>query len=185
MSSGTGPSTTFNSASWLELYGRIAQRYDFQIAMFARLAGGLESFYRRCGALLQLRPGMRLLDMCCGTGNLPIALASAVEPGGEICGIDFCPEMIDVAKTKVAKTPQVTFYVQDATSTGFAPQSFDAVSVIAALHEMPRTMRRTVLREANRLIKPGGRILVGEHARSSNSWRADLTKRFSGDFAAR
>jgi ubiquinone/menaquinone biosynthesis C-methylase UbiE len=162
------PQNNYNSATWLALYTRIAHRYDFQIGLFARLAGGLGSFYRRCGRLLQLRPGAKVLDMCCGTGNLPLALEREVAPGGEICGIDFCPTMIEVASGKAAQSHRVSFSVQDATATNFEAESFDGVTVIAALHEMPREMRLAVLRECNRVLRPGGRLLVGEHARSRN-----------------
>jgi len=165
----------YDSAPWLALYSRIAHRYDFQIGLFAFLAGGLGSFYRRCSELLQLRPGVRILDMCCGTGNLPLALARAVAPDGEIWGIDFCPTMIEVARGKAAQSPHVAFSVQDATATAFPAESFDRVTVIAALHEMPREMRLTVLRESHRVLKPGGRLLVGEHARS----RHFLARRFN------
>ena len=80
----------------------------------------------------------------------------------KVYGLDLSLEMLEEAEVK-NKMGRVEFKNLDASRTGFPDNYFDAVTLIAALHEMPFEQRSAVLKEAKRILKPAGKLLVGEH----------------------
>src|SRR6185437_1268215 len=78
-----------------ELFATIARRYDLinDIQSF----GLHRSWKRRLLRLAQPRPGQRALDLCCGTGDIALALA---RQGLDVVGLDFSQPMLEVAKEK-------------------------------------------------------------------------------------
>lgn len=110
---------------------------------------------------LRLRPGMRLLDVACGTGNVAAA-ASAL--GCEACGIDFAPAMIAQAK---ARFPGTVFQEGDAEALDFDEASFDAVSNNMGLFHVSDTA--LALSEARRVLVPGGRFSFSQWAAPEES----------------
>lgn len=100
---------------------------------------------------LDVRPGERVLDLGCGTGELTGRIAAA---GAEVIGLDASAEMIEAARRTVAG---VTFTVADAT-TFVLDQPVDAVFSNAALHWV-RPPERAVARIAAALA-PGGRLVA-------------------------
>src|SRR3954464_16001389 len=71
------------------MFDRIAPVYD---AMNRGMTAGLDRRWRRAAAPAVVRPGERVLDACCGTGDLAIAAAAA---GGRVTGVDFSEAMLD------------------------------------------------------------------------------------------
>ncbi|KAL2168334.1 hypothetical protein VTG60DRAFT_7378 [Thermothelomyces hinnuleus] len=112
---------------------------------------------------LQLRPGMRVLDVGCGPGNLTAHIASLVGSEGSIVGVDPSPERIGLARELArelaaeGKKEDLTFYEGVAEDLSrFPDASFDAVFVNSTLHwvqDQPRA-----LREFARVLRPGGRV---------------------------
>jgi ubiquinone/menaquinone biosynthesis C-methylase UbiE len=92
--------------------------------------------------------GRNVLDVCCGTGNLAIAIMAR---SGEATGIDFAPTMIEIARTKV---PGATFQVGDAEALPFPDQSFDVALCSFGLWHMSEP--DMALAEAARVLKQGG-----------------------------
>ncbi len=130
-------------------YARLASRYDGSVE---RWAGGLRK------AALTLCPpsgSLAILDVACGTGA---QLALYGRPGCTLTGIDTSPAMLEVARRKLGDTADLR--CEDATRMSFADASFDLVTLVLALHEMPPDARPRVLAECRRVTKPGGRILV-------------------------
>ena len=74
--------------------------------------------------LANARPGMRILDLACGPGNLSRRLAALVSPGGEVIGVDLAPGMVEVARA--AAIPNARFEVMDIEQLTFEDASFDA-----------------------------------------------------------
>jgi demethylmenaquinone methyltransferase/2-methoxy-6-polyprenyl-1,4-benzoquinol methylase len=80
------------------MFDRIAGYYD---AMNTVMSAGLHHRWReRAVALSGIGPGSRVLDVATGTGDLAIALADAVAPGGEVVGCDFSEQMLARARRK-------------------------------------------------------------------------------------
>src|ERR1051325_10657598 len=82
------------------MFDRIAGRYDL---MNTVMSAGLHHRWRgRAVELAHLGPGARALDVCCGTGDLALALSETVGSGGEVIGLDFSEPMLDLARVKTA-----------------------------------------------------------------------------------
>jgi ubiquinone/menaquinone biosynthesis C-methylase UbiE len=114
--------------------------------------------------LVGLREGERVLEVGCGTGTVTLLAAGKVGPAGEAVGIDPVPEMLGRARAKDAPR-QARFLEGEGTPLPFPDGHFDAVIFFLVLHEMVHQDRIQALREAVRVLKPGGRLLVGELAR--------------------
>ncbi len=85
-------------------------------------------------------------------------------PEIEITAIDLGSGQLARARRK-DPAGRIDYRVGDASDTGLPEAHFDRVLITLALHEMPRSLRRAVLKEARRLCTPGGRVLAIEHAR--------------------
>ena len=121
----------------------------------AGLYEGEHSFVWKYGAallpLLDPKPGERILDLGCGTGQLTAEIAAA---GAGTLGIDSSPEMIGQARQNY---PKLKFQLADA-RTFISPEPFDAVFSNAALHWIPDAP--AVVRTVFQALKPGGRFVA-------------------------
>lgn len=95
-------------------------------------------------------PGMAVLDLCCGHGNVAQGL---VETGADVTGLDFSPAMLRIARAAV---PQARFVEGDAMGLPFADESFDAVTMGFGMPHVPNAP--AAMAEARRVLKPGGRL---------------------------
>lgn len=107
-------------------------------------------------------PGENVLDVGCGTGTLVIALKPKVGTS-QVHGIDASPEMIAVAKEKVAGS-DVGFQIGLIEAIPFPDGSFDLVTSSLMLHHLPDDLKRTGLAEIRRVLKPGGRFMAVDFA---------------------
>ncbi len=105
-------------------------------------------------------PGEKVLDVACGTGLVARLIAKRVAPGGTIECLDLDPAMIAVASELVRAPPGVdlTWHCASALSMPFEDKVFDAVICLHGLQFMPDF--GAALREMNRVMKPGSRLLV-------------------------
>jgi SAM-dependent methyltransferase len=99
---------------------------------------------------LRARPGGRLLEVGCGSGEL---LAGVRDLGWSVTGVDF-----DAAAVAVARRRGLTVHEGDLAAQGFAPGSFDAVTMFHLFEHVPDV--RVLLAECFRLLAPGGRLVV-------------------------
>lgn len=151
-----------------ETYAEQADRFDRMQWLNRRLTGG---FRRRLFA----RARGRVLDVACGTGLNVQFLPAATT----YVGVDLSPEMLANASERFAGLDRVAgFHEMDAQTLAFDDGAFD--TVISALSTCTFPEPVAALNEMARVCKPGGRVLLFEHGRSSvgpvarfQEWRAD------------
>jgi len=136
------------------MFDRIAPVYD---AMNHLMTAGLDRRWRRVTAEAVVRPGDRVLDACCGTGDLALACARA---GGRVTGLDFSERMLERARSK---SSAVEWIQGDALALPFEDGSFDAATVGFGVRNLESLERG--LAELRRVLRPGGRLGVLEITR--------------------
>jgi ubiquinone/menaquinone biosynthesis methyltransferase len=141
------------------MFDRIARRYDL---MNSVMSAGLHHRWRaRAVELAEVGPGNSALDVCCGTGDLSIALERVVGAGGEVVGLDFSDAMLDVARAKSAELGVRIEYLQgNALELPFEDGRFDAATVGFGIRNVVDLQR--ALGEMRRVVRPGGRVVVLE-----------------------
>ena len=105
---------------------------------------------------MNVRPGAKALDVCCGTADWTIALAEAVGKEGEVTGLGFSKNMLKIGEQKVKeqKLDQITLIHGNAMELPFPDNTFDYVTIGFGLRNVPDYLQ--VLREMHRVVKPGG-----------------------------
>ncbi|MFD2054319.1 class I SAM-dependent methyltransferase [Mesorhizobium calcicola] len=116
--------------------------------------------------LAELKPGEAVLDVACGTGTLAIAAKRQVGPGGSVTGVDASSEMIERAHAKAVRAGlEATFVSGTAQELPFDDARFDIVIGTLMLHHLSKPVRAAFAREAARVLKPGGRLLLIDFGR--------------------
>ena len=109
--------------------------------------------------------GKRILQVSCAFGNVSekIAERCAEQGAKEFVLTDIMQSEVDNAERKLKKFGKLcSFTRQDATKMDFADQSFDYVVIFFLPHELPLDKKNKLIAEANRVVKPGGKIVFGE-----------------------
>jgi SAM-dependent methyltransferase len=123
-------------------------------------------------ALAELKPGEQVLDIGCGDGNFT---GPAAERTGCAVGLDRSPGMLRAAQARFSEIAGLRWVQGDAVRLPFPDASFDAVLIVTVLcfSETPQQ----VVDEAFRVLRPGGRLVLGELGRCS-PWA--FTRRLRG-----
>jgi demethylmenaquinone methyltransferase/2-methoxy-6-polyprenyl-1,4-benzoquinol methylase len=144
----------------IEYFSDIAVRYDLVNHVLSCHCDRL--WRRKFMRLAQLEPGMRLMDLCTGTGDLLVA-ANRVCPECELVGLDLTQAMLDLAEKKLAKASiKNELICGDAVAVPRPDQFFDRVTIGFGLRNIEDPMLG--LKEMYRLLKPGGQVLILEFA---------------------
>jgi demethylmenaquinone methyltransferase / 2-methoxy-6-polyprenyl-1,4-benzoquinol methylase len=140
------------------MFDRIAGRYDLLNSV---MTAGLHHRWReRAAERTGLGRGDSALDVCCGTGDLALELASRVTPGGHVVGCDFSEPMLDLAREKAVGVDGARFEWADALELPYDAERFDAVTVGFGVRNLSDLDRG--LGEMSRVLRPGGRLVVLE-----------------------
>ena len=134
------------------MFDRIAPVYD---VMNRVMTAGLDLRWRRMAAEAAVRPGDRVLDAACGTGDL--ALADLRAGASRVTGLDFSPKMLARARRK---SDAIEWLQGDMLALPFADGTFDAATVGFGVRNVADL--ELGLRELRRVLRPGGRLAILE-----------------------
>jgi demethylmenaquinone methyltransferase/2-methoxy-6-polyprenyl-1,4-benzoquinol methylase len=138
------------------MFDRISPVYD---VMNRTMTMGLDQRWRRAAVAAVVRPGDRVLDICCGTGDVAVA---ALRAGGRVTGLDFSERMLERARRKSA---DVEWVQGDALALPFEDGSFDAATAGFGVRNLDDLERG--LAELRRVLRTGGRVAILEITRPS------------------
>jgi SAM-dependent methyltransferase len=125
------------------------RRQVVQDRMFAELSARLD-------AVVDARPGDRILDVGCGTGTTSLSWADKVGAAGHVLGIDVSAPMLALARQRAGTRGNITFLEADATDHAFAPATIDIIaSRFGVMFFADPVLAFTNLRSA---LRPGGRL---------------------------
>jgi demethylmenaquinone methyltransferase/2-methoxy-6-polyprenyl-1,4-benzoquinol methylase len=134
------------------MFDRIAPVYD---VMNHVMTAGLDRRWRRITVEEAVRPGDRVLDACCGTGDL--AVAARRRGAADVTGLDFSEQMLERARRKA---PDVEWVRGDMLALPFEDASFDAVTVGFGVRNVVDL--QLGLQELRRVLCPNGRVAILE-----------------------
>jgi demethylmenaquinone methyltransferase/2-methoxy-6-polyprenyl-1,4-benzoquinol methylase len=134
------------------MFDRIAPVYD---AMNRVMTAGLDQRWRRATVRAAVREGNRVLDACCGTGDLAVAARKA--GAGDVVGVDFSERMLERARRKA---PELDWVQADVLKLPFEDASFDAAVVGFGARNVEDL--EAAIRELHRALRPGGRLGILE-----------------------
>ncbi|WP_018937453.1 MULTISPECIES: bifunctional demethylmenaquinone methyltransferase/2-methoxy-6-polyprenyl-1,4-benzoquinol methylase UbiE [unclassified Thioalkalivibrio] len=144
-----------------EVFHSVASRYD---VMNDLMSMGVHRIWKRYTLeRTGVRPGMKILDLAGGTGDLAGAFAPRVGPKGQIVVCDINASMLEAGRDRMLDEGHVgnlEFVQADAEQLPYPDDYFDRVTIAFGLRNVTRKER--ALAEMRRVIKPGGRVLVLE-----------------------
>ena len=164
-----------------EMFARIAPRYDLLNHL---LSFSLDRVWRRRTAKHFLhilrRPDARILDLCCGTGDLALALDSvrsrvlcyAAGNRSPLIGGDFVLPMLERARAKATRKRRVVFAAADAMNLPYPDKTFDLVTTAFGFRNLANYQQG--LREFARILKPRGELGILEFSEPAGGGLAAL-----------
>ncbi len=156
-----------DAARWVRgMFGRVAHRYDFANHL---LSCNIDRYWRahtvRRTREVLLRPEARALDICCGTGDLVLALA---KQGRRVLGSDFCHPMLVAANGKIARRrASAVLFEADALTLPLRDGSLDLVTVAFGFRNLANYERG--LTEMRRVLGSGGMAAILEFSQPPNA----------------
>ena len=162
---------------------RSAARYDFGVEVL--FLGAADAMRRQALARVLERQesnvGVQWLDVACGTGRFA-SMVRRARPDINVTGLDLSAAYLRFAR-RIYGLPSMRWKHGDVCALPYADGSFDVVSSIYLLHELPRRARFKALAEMLRVLRPGGLLLVADSLQDSDAPRlAPLLRAFSRDF---
>ncbi|HEV2350200.1 MAG TPA: bifunctional demethylmenaquinone methyltransferase/2-methoxy-6-polyprenyl-1,4-benzoquinol methylase UbiE [Terriglobia bacterium] len=146
-----------------DMFVSVVPRYDFLNHL---LSAGRDIAWRQATARALrealAQPGSVAVDVCCGTGDLALALSRY--SSGRVLGTDFCHPMLERAREKAAGNSAAVFFLEaDTLSLPFADDSLNVVSTAFGFRNLAHYARG--LQEMRRVLKPGGTLAILEFSR--------------------
>jgi demethylmenaquinone methyltransferase/2-methoxy-6-polyprenyl-1,4-benzoquinol methylase len=140
-----------------EMFAEIAPRYDATNKLLT--AGADEAWRKRAVAELAAPRDGKILDLCCGTGDLAFHLVRT-DPSLDVTGADFCAPMLDGARARAPKEDRAgraAFLEADVMALPFADATFDGATMGFSMRNVVDVV--STLKEARRVLKPGARFV--------------------------
>jgi demethylmenaquinone methyltransferase/2-methoxy-6-polyprenyl-1,4-benzoquinol methylase len=141
------------------------------------ISGGQRATKRWAQAWVGARPGDRLLDLCCGTGDFAPLFTVGDDALARYFGVDLNAEYIAYAQERWGGQSGREFAAADATRLRLPEGSFDRAIFVNSLHHFPDELARGILGEAARVLRAGGRLvlidMVGDDPRTAQRFFLD------------
>jgi len=141
-----------------KMFDDVANRYDFLNDLLS--LGRTKAWRRIVTSIIAPKPGMEILDIAAGTGSSSRPL---VDKGADVTALDFSQGMIEQGRKQ---NKNIKFVQGDALKLPFEENSFDVTTISFGLRNTSNT--ETALKEAMRVTKDGGRIVVAEFSHPVN-----------------
>ena len=141
-----------------KMFDDVAHRYDFLNDLLS--LGRTKAWRRVVTSIIGPKPGMKILDIAAGTGSSSRPL---VDKGAEVTALDFSHGMIEQGRKQ---NKNINFVQGDALKLPFEDNSFDVTTISFGLRNTSNTEK--ALKEALRVTKDGGRIVVAEFSHPVN-----------------
>jgi len=132
-----------------------------------------ERWRKRAATICIQRKPNRVLDLCCGTGDLALHLRQMTGQNTEIVGLDYSPAMLEIARSKTrhyGPIEGITWVVGDASSMQFPDGYFDVIGVAFGFRNLTwkNPIKDSALSEVKRILRPGGAFVVVETSQPTN-----------------
>ncbi len=149
----------FASVQIRDMFDQVAPGYDRANQVLSM--GVHHRWRKRLVRAAGATAGNQVLDCATGTGDLAFAFKHAVGQSGQVCGLDFSPQMITLAKAKNANEDcPVDFMIGDVLALPFPDNSYDIASIAFGIRNVDDPIAG--LKEMARVVRPGGRVAVLE-----------------------
>jgi demethylmenaquinone methyltransferase/2-methoxy-6-polyprenyl-1,4-benzoquinol methylase len=169
------------------MFAAIAPAYDLNNRLHSMWRD--QAWRRFAVRAAEIRGGETVVDVACGTGDLSLAFARAMDggvgggggahvAGGKVIGIDFTAEMLDIARAKKAH-PRIRYEQGDAQNLQLPDACADVVSIAFGIRNVQEVAK--ALREFRRILRPGGRLVILEFSEPRNA----LMRWFNGVYCRR
>ena len=163
------PTAPSRDESW-RMFDRIVQRYDFLNHVLSLRFD--VRWRKQVARMLPEGEELRVLDLATGTGDLLLAVLGEKPGAGRVVGLDMAAKMLERCKEKIGASGiahKAALVRGDAALVAARDSTFDAVTMAFGIRNMPDVP--ATLREARRVLKPGGRLLVLEFSLPRQPWR--------------
>lgn len=162
-----GTSTEDQAAGYVRsMFGRVASRYDLLNHL---LSFQTDRYWRartvsRVSPILT-RPDARVIDLCCGTGDLMLALES--RRAARVFGSDFChPMLVEAGRKVAARRGQSVLFEADALRLPLPDASFDLITLAFGFRNFANYRKGLI--ELRRILRPGGQLAILEFSQPPN-----------------
>jgi demethylmenaquinone methyltransferase/2-methoxy-6-polyprenyl-1,4-benzoquinol methylase len=162
------------------VFSSVARRYDI---MNDLMSGGMHRLWKdRFVNRVKPRPGEAILDMAGGTGDVAFRMARR---GARVTVADINPDMLEVGRQRAARRglDRLQWQVENAEKLSFADNSFDAYTIVFGIRNV--TDIPAALREAQRVLKRGGRFYCMEFSSSDWPGFSEIYERFASSVIPR
>ncbi len=144
--------------SKVEIQGFMARHYDGLLNMVT--LGYYERFIHSAIKRLDLRTDEQIMDLGCGTGKNACLMRKYLDDGGYILGLDISEEMADQFNKNCRNYTNVAYKIQRIDQEFDLGRTFDRVFISFVFHGFPHEVRQTIMQNAYRHLKPGGRFSI-------------------------
>jgi ubiquinone/menaquinone biosynthesis C-methylase UbiE len=154
------------NTSAVKQYKNLSRSYDSRFRVYITITTN------KIATLTNISPGMNVLDLGCGTGDMMLKLAQEYSNAGLLAGIDTSEEMLTLAKAKLASFTNVRLQLGSIEEIPYPDEYFDLIVSSGVMHYVDDI--DSMSKEAFRVLKPHGRILLIDMANESLSTKISL-----------